>query len=105
MSRLLDYLRKARSAIVMGDSECALEEIEKFALAAERFPPEDPETKDRIRTAVVELDELAKASLEGARLAVGQIREIVAAAQTFQTYDDAGQRRVAHTIARMPRRF
>lgn len=105
MTELLDRILRARSAIVSGDTHTALVEIEKFAATAEQLPPPDAETKDRIKSALAELDALARASMEGVRLAVDQIREIVAAAQTLQTYDDAGQKRVAHTVARMPRRF
>ena len=98
-------LEKARQAVMRGEPERALEEIEKFAIFVEESPPEDDRSKEQIRTTLAEIHVLAEASLEGATSAAEQIREIVQSARTLQTYDGAGQRCVENTVARMPRRF
>lgn len=105
MSVLLDSLKAARSAIVRGEAERALAEIDRFADAAERFPPEDDDIREQLRTALAELQNLARAAMEGAESASAQIQEIVQSARTLQTYDGSGQRCVTRTMARMPRRF
>lgn len=98
-------LKGVRQAIMRGEPERALEEIEKFANAVEQSPPSDGEAKAQIRTALAELHELAQASLDGATSAAQQIRDIVQSARTLQTYDGTGQRHATNTVARMPRRF
>lgn len=105
MSALLVSLKAARSAIVRGDAERALKELDRFADAAERSPPEDDDIKEQVRTALAELQTLARAAIEGAESASKQIQEIVRSARTLQTYDGSGQRCVTITTARMPRRF
>lgn len=105
MSALLESLSAARSAIVRGEAERALTEIDRFADAVERAPPEDDDIRKQIGNALAELQTLARAAMEGAESATEQIKEIVRSARTFQTYDGTGQRRVTRTTARMPRRF
>ncbi len=105
MSALITRLKAARAAVVRGDAAVALEEIERFAVAAEQAPPEDGDIREQIQAALTELQNLAQAAMEGAKSASEQIREIVQSARTLQTYDDSGRRCVTSTVARMPRRF
>ncbi|RJE81929.1 hypothetical protein [Paracoccus onubensis] len=105
MSALITCLKTARAAIVRGDAEGALKEIERFAAVAEQSPPEDDDIREQVRIALKDLQNLAQAAMEGAKSASEQIREIVQSARTLQTYDDSGRRCVTRTVARMPRRF
>ena len=54
---------------------------------------------------MADLRTLAQASLKGAQQAAEQVRAIVQAARSLQTYDSLGQRHVNETRANAPQRF
>lgn len=101
---LFHHLKRAREAVAAGDSACALEFIEKFLSMAEGVDLDDAVRK-QLQKQVEELHQLALAAQEGARLAMDQVRTIVEAARSLQTYDNIGTRKVTVTVAPVPRRY
>lgn len=105
MSRALTRpMARIRAALMDGDSLSALTAIEDLTRAAARTGL-DAATRDRLEPALSELRALAQASLTGAQQAAEQVRAIVQAARSLQTYDSHGQRNVNETRANAPQRF
>lgn len=105
MSALLfRQLDAARSAIVAGTPHEALEKIEEFSKDFARKPP-DRAIRDTLEAHVAHIRDLAEASLKGAHMAADQVRAIIDAARSLQTYDDAGKRRSASIVCHLPRRY
>jgi hypothetical protein len=63
------------------------------------------EERAQAETSLSEIRDLAQASERGARQAIEQIRAIVEAARSLQTYDSAGRRHATSTTAPAPHRF
>ncbi|WP_304617520.1 hypothetical protein [Paracoccus sp. (in: a-proteobacteria)] len=92
-----------KAAILTGDAETAqkgLDLLEKTLAAGVSV-----DQRPMLESALTELRALAEASLRGARQAAEDLRDIILSAQSLQTYDDAGRRRSATTLAPMPQRF
>ena len=64
-----------------------------------------PEAREMLEPALAELRDLAQAALQGAQQAAEQVRAIVQAARSLQTYDSRGRRHVTTTQANLPQRF
>ena len=102
MSRtLFRQIDRIKAALLSGDAKGALVQIEEWSRQAARTGV-DPESRARLETAIDELRELAQSSLNGALLAADQVRAIVQAARSLQTYDSAGRRLVTGTRAILP---
>ncbi|MBW7057022.1 hypothetical protein KY389_10005 [Paracoccus bogoriensis] len=103
MTAAAQRITEIKAAILSGDVRAAqkgLDLLEK-ALAG----GVDDGQRRILEPALRELRALAEASLKGARQAAEDLRDIIVSAQSLQTYDDAGCRRSATTLAPMPRRF
>lgn len=53
----------------------------------------------------MQIRSLAEASLAGARQAAEEVRAIIRAARSLQTYDEVGRRNVTAVVATAPQRF
>lgn len=96
-------IAEIKAAILSGDAEAAqkrLDQLEKSLAGGV-----DDGQRRILESALTELRALAEASLRGARQAAEDLRDIIVSAQSLQTYDDAGRRRSATTLAPMPQRF
>lgn len=101
---LTHHLTTARAAIIAGNAPLALESLDRFNQAAAQTPP-DAATRVMLQSRIAEMRDLAEAAQRGSKLAIDQVRAIVEAARSLQTYDDAGQRHVSSIVAHEPRRF
>lgn len=105
MSRaVLKAMGQVRAALVGGDPQGALLAIDALVAAASRRGI-DAATRDSLEPALEELRVLARASLTGAQQAAEQVRAILQAARSLQTYDSLGRRMVTATQADAPQRF
>lgn len=105
MSRaLIRQAEQIKAALLGGNAAGALIQIDDWMRVAARKGL-DPTTKEQLEPAVAELRALAQASLDGARQAAEQVRAIVEAARSLQTYDSFGRRLVTATRANAPQRF
>jgi hypothetical protein len=93
-----------KSALLLGDPAAALARIEDLTRSAARKGI-DPDAHHLLEPAMTELRDLAEASLKGALQAAEQVRAIVQAARSLQTYDSFGRRRETRTRANLPQRF
>lgn len=100
---LMRHLKQAREAVIAGDAARAMAAIEKLSKAGEMRV--DDAARPNLQRQVEELHQLALAAQKGARMAIDQVRAIVEAARSLQTYDSVGARRVAITVAPVPRRY
>lgn len=103
-ARLLEKLAAAKAAIIAGDPDRATSAITDFAALARRkgIPAAD---RALLESRIAEMRDLAEISLRGARQAIEEVRAIVEAARSLQTYDDSGRRHSASTAAPAPHRF
>lgn len=99
----LRHLATIRAALLAGDAATAQGGLD--ALTALLAQGVDQAACDRLEPELADLRALAEASLRGARQATDDLRVIVQTAQSLQTYDHAGQRRVSATLAPPPHRF
>ncbi|MFN3273891.1 MAG: hypothetical protein ACK41U_04415 [Paracoccus sp. (in: a-proteobacteria)] len=99
----LRHLAAIRAALLAGDAAAAQSGLD--ALTALLAQGVDQADCDRLEPALADLRALAEASLRGAGQAVDDLRVIVQTAQSLQTYDHAGQRRISATLAPPPHRF
>lgn len=105
MSRALTrQMAQIRAALLSGDAQSALTRIDDLTRSAARHGI-SPDDRARLEPALAELRDLAQAALQGARQAAEQVRAIVQAARSLQTYDSLGQRHVTTTRATPPQRF
>ncbi|WP_405402453.1 hypothetical protein [Paracoccus sp. Ld10] len=105
MSRALTrQLALIRSALMAGNAQAALVGLDDLTRIATRKGI-DASTRDLLEPALADLRALAQASLLGAQQAAEQVRAIVQAARSLQTYDSLGQRQVNETRANAPQRF
>ncbi|WP_168217440.1 hypothetical protein [Paracoccus liaowanqingii] len=105
MSRAVTrQMAQIRAALISGDAQAALAAIDDLMRVAARAGL-DEEARDRLEPALAELRALAQASLTGAQQAADQIRAIVQAARSLQTYDSLGRRNIMPTRATAPQRF
>lgn len=105
MSRgLTRQIAQIRAALLSGDPQSALVRIEELVRIATRQGVDDA-TRRSLEPALAELRELAQASLSGAQQAADQVRAIIQAARSLQTYDSLGRRLVTATRAGLPQRF
>lgn len=105
MSRALTrQITAIRAALMAGNAQAALAAIDEMTRTAARKGI-DAASRDRLEPAMAELRILAQASLTGAQQAADQVRAIVQAARSLQTYDSHGQRTVTPTRANSPQRF
>ncbi len=105
MSRaLIRQLAQIRSALMAGNAQAALAGLDELTRIAARKGIDAP-TRDLLEPALADLRALAQASLKGAQQAAEQVRDIVQAARSLQTYDSLGQRHVNETRANAPQRF
>ncbi|WP_410216846.1 hypothetical protein [Paracoccus sp. (in: a-proteobacteria)] len=105
MSRLLTrQISQTRTALLRGDIQGALGCLDEMTAQVARHGIDDA-TRERLEPALTDLRELAQASLQGARQAAEQVRAIVQAARSLQTYDSRGHRLVTATQAASPQRF
>lgn len=101
---LIRQMDRIRAALLAGDAPTALEAIDGFARTAARKGIDAP-TRDALEPALADLRGLAEASMRGAQQAAEQVRAIVQAARSLQTYDSLGRRTVSETRANAPQRF
>ncbi|MBM3606323.1 MAG: hypothetical protein FJX25_16850 [Alphaproteobacteria bacterium] len=105
MSRALHrQVAQIKVALLCGDPHAALARIDDLMQRAARRGI-DPETRDGLEPLMEELRELAQASLHGARQAAEQVRAIVQAARSLQTYDSQGRRHVTSMHPNAAQRF
>jgi len=105
MSRIVTrQMGQIRAALIAGDARAALKAIDALLQAAARTGIDDT-ARIRLEPELAELRVLALASLAGAQQAAEQVRAIVQAARSLQTYDSHGQRNVTQTQAHAPQRF
>ena len=102
-SRFLRKLTDLKSAVIAADPVAATACLEDLAHMARRGL--GVEERAQAETSLSEIRDLAQASERGARQAIEQIRAIVEAARSLQTYDSAGRRHATSTTARAPHRF
>lgn len=93
-----------RAALIAGDARQALTAIDALSRTAARTGIDDA-ARTRLEPELAELRVLALAALAGAQQAAEQVRSIVQAARSLQTYDSLGRRTVTPTQAQMPQRF
>ncbi|MDO6667860.1 hypothetical protein Q4511_02905 [Paracoccus sp. 1_MG-2023] len=93
-----------RAAILSGNPTAALAGIEDFARQAARHGLDDA-TRAEIHPQMAQLRRLAEASLQGARQAAEEVRAIIRAARSLQTYDEIGRRTATTVVASAPQRF
>lgn len=99
--RQLDTIRRA---ILSGNAAAALAGIEDFGRSAARHGLSTAERAE-VEPQLAQLRRLAEASLAGAQQAAAEVRAIVQAARSLQTYDEVGRRQVAGVVAAVPQRF
>lgn len=105
MSRvLIRQMGQIRAALLAGDAPMALDAIDALARTAARKGIDAP-TREALEPGLADLRALAEASLRGAQQAAEQVRAIVQAARSLQTYDSLGRRTVSETRANAPQRF
>lgn len=104
MSSVTRQMALIRTTLIAGDARAALTAIDGLSQAAARAGLDD-EARTRLEPELAELRMLALASLAGAQQAAAQVRAIVEAARSLQTYDSLGRRNVTPTQAHMPQRF
>lgn len=105
MSRGLSrQIAQIKAALLSGDSQSALVRIDELVRLASRHGVDAP-TRQSLEPALAELRDLAQASLSGAQQAADQVRVIIQAARSLQTYDSLGRRLVTATRAGSPQRF
>lgn len=105
MSRALTrQVGQIRAALLSGDPHAALIRIEDLVRTAARQGV-DAGTRATLEPALAELRDLAQASLSGAQQAAEQVRAIIQAARSLQTYDSQGRKTVTATRAASPQRF
>ncbi|WP_265501583.1 hypothetical protein [Paracoccus beibuensis] len=105
MSRaLLRQTDQIKASLLCGNAAGALTQIDEWLRIAGRKGL-DPAAKERLEPVVTELRALAQASLDGALQAADQVRAIIEAARSLQTYDSLGRRLVTATRANAPQRF
>jgi hypothetical protein len=105
MSRALSrQINQIRMALLSGDPQAALVRIDDLVRIAARHGVDAP-TRQMLEPALAELRELAQASLSGAQQAADQVRAIIHAARSLQTYDSLGRKLVTATRANLPQRF
>lgn len=105
MSRpVVKAMDQVRAALLSGDAQGALAGIDALVAAAARRGI-DPALRDGLEARLEELRLLAQASLTGAQQAADQVRGILQAARSLQTYDSLGRRMVTATQADAPQRF
>ena len=101
---LTRHLSAIRTSIMSGDPHAALAAIEGLGRHAARHGLTEAE-RGAIEPQLTHLRRLADASLKGARQAAEEVRAIVQAARSLQTYDAVGRRTVTAVAAAMPQRF
>jgi len=95
---------RVRAALIAGEPGDALAAIEDLTRTAARRGL-DEAARAALEPALEELRALAQASLRGARQGAEQVRAIVQAARSLQTYDCQGRRTVSETRANAAQRF
>ena len=105
MSRTLKRnMSQVRAALVAGTPYAALDAIDELTRNAGKADLDDT-ARHSLEPALEELRILAQASLKGAQKAAEQVRAIVQAARSLETYDSSGRRNVNETRANTPQRF
>lgn len=105
MSRVLSrQIVLIRKALLSGDAQSALARIDDLARLAARHGIDAP-TRTLLEPALAELRDLAQASLSGAQEAADQVRAIIHAARSLQTYDSLGRKLITATRPNLPQRF
>ncbi|RJE80893.1 hypothetical protein [Paracoccus sp. JM45] len=105
MSRVLSrQISQIRMALLSGDAQSALVRIDDLTRLAARHGIDAP-TRSLLEPALADLRDLAQASLSGAQQAADQVRAIIHAARSLQTYDSFGQKLVTATRSNLPQRF
>ncbi|WP_022707080.1 MULTISPECIES: hypothetical protein [Paracoccus] len=97
-------LAAIRAAILSGNAPAALRAIEEFGRLAARQGLSEAD-RAAIEPQVMQIRSLAEASLAGARQAAEEVRAIIRAARSLQTYDEVGRRNVTAVVATAPQRF
>lgn len=95
---------RLRAALMAGEAGAALAAIDDLTRTAARRGL-DEATRAALEPVLEELRALAQASLRGARQGAEQVRAIVEAARSLQTYDCEGRRTVNETRAPAAQRF
>jgi hypothetical protein len=105
MSRALArQIAQIRLSLLSGDPQSALLRIDDLVRIATLHGVDAP-TRKLLEPALVELRDLAQASLSGAQQAADQVRAIIHAARSLQTYDSFGRKLVTATRSNLPQRF
>lgn len=101
---LFRQIDRIKAALLAGDPAAALAHIDDWSRIASRKGL-DAATHEQLEPALAELRALAQSSLNGALQAAEQVRAIVRAARSLQTYDSLGRRLITATRANAPQRF
>ncbi|WP_299844817.1 hypothetical protein [uncultured Paracoccus sp.] len=106
MSRpvVLRQIKRVKALIMAGRAWEAAKDVEHLMQLIRNHPP-GAEDRGAIGARLAELHLLADAALLGAQGAAEHIREILHAAQSLETYDNQGERRVSDTTAPQIRRY
>lgn len=104
MADLLHMLDRARAEIMKGHAGNALAGLEEFSNRVRQQGVPD-HLRPILRKRISELHELAESSLRGARKGAADVRAIILAARSLQTYDNSGQRQVTFTPATVGKRY
>lgn len=104
MDALTQTLGRAKTEIISGNPQKALEEIENFTdiLAGSTLTNNE---RDGLELCMAELRQLTEAAQSGTQRAVEQIRAIIDAARSLQTYDSGGNLHISRIEQQSIRRF
>lgn len=104
MSRMIDDLINCKAGIMEGNPARAARCLEEFSARAVQDGISD-EIRPELERMIKELHVLASFSLQGAQKGARDLRAIIQAARSLQTYDNAGHRQVSQTVAEKIRRY
>lgn len=102
-SKFIRELGDLKKAVIAADLASATMCLDRLAQISRRGL--DAQERALAEGRLSEIRDLAQASERGARQAIEQIRAIIEAARSLQTYDSDGRRHATSTIAPAPHRF
>jgi hypothetical protein len=101
---ILKQFATIKAALLTGDAARAQQGLDELVGQLAQAGLDDTGRR-ALEPRLAELRILAEASLAGAKQATEDFRALVLAAQSLQTYDSAGRRQSALTLAPSPQRF
>lgn len=101
--RFAKKLEALKTAVITADAHAALACLEDLEQIARRGL--DDADRAAFEPKLAQIRELAEVSGRAARDAIDEVRAIIQAARSLQTYDASGQRQAASTAAPAPHRF